>query len=64
LEVSQPIFAKFLGVKASAVQSWEQSRQIPSDIACRFMDGIQRNPEYWRKRLRKLIKNRKSAKAC
>jgi DNA-binding transcriptional regulator YiaG len=55
LRVSQPVFAQFLGVKPSTVKSWEQGRQTPPDIACRFMDEIQRNPEYWRERLRSSI---------
>ena len=56
LRVSQAVFAQFLGVKASTVRSWEQGRTPPKDIACRFMDEIQRNPEYWRNRLRESIK--------
>lgn len=56
LRVSQPVFAHFIGVKPSTIKSWEQGRQTPPDIACRFMDEIQRNPEYWRKRLRDAIR--------
>ncbi len=56
LRVSQPVFAQFIGVKPSTIKSWEQGRQSPPDIACRFMDEIQRNPEYWRERLRSSIK--------
>jgi len=55
LRVSQGIFAQFLGVSAKSVCSWEQGINIPSDIACRFMDEIQRNPDFWRKRLRESI---------
>jgi len=51
LRASQSIFAKFLGVSPSAVRSWERDMNVPSAMACRFMDEIQRNPEYWRKRL-------------
>lgn len=47
---SQALFARFLGVTASAVQSWEQGRSTPSDIACRFMDEIKINPKYWKER--------------
>jgi putative transcriptional regulator len=54
LRVSQPVFAQFLGVSPATVKKWERGRQ-PPDIACRFMDEIQRNPEYWRKRLRDSI---------
>lgn len=56
LRVSQPMFAHFLGVKPATVKSWEQGRQVPPDIACRFMDEIQRNPEYWRERVKSAIK--------
>lgn len=55
LRVSQAMFAQFLGVKASTVRAWEGGRSTPQDIACRFMDEIQRNPDYWRKRLRESI---------
>ena len=47
LRASQAMFAKFLGVKAKTVQSWEQGTQEPSDMACRFMDEIRCNPAYW-----------------
>ena len=60
LRCSQALFAHFIGVKASTIQSWEQGRQNPPDIACRFMDEIQRNPEHWRKRLRQSIRVKES----
>ncbi len=50
LRVSQALFAVFLGVSPKTVRSWEQGKP-PSDMASRFMDEIQRNPDYWRKRL-------------
>jgi len=50
LRVSQALFAQFLGVSVKTVRSWEGGK-TPSDMACRFMDEIQRNPDYWRKRL-------------
>lgn len=51
LRASQSIFAQLIGVKTATVSSWEQGRCTPSDMACRFMDEIQRNPDYWRGRL-------------
>ena len=51
LRASQGILAQFLGVSVKAVRAWEQGVNTPSDIACRFMDEIQRNPDFWRKRL-------------
>jgi putative transcriptional regulator len=55
LGLSQPLFAGFLGVDASTVRSWEQGSRPPSTIARRFMDEVALNPDYWRRRLRKLI---------
>jgi len=40
LNVSQAIFARFLGVDVKTVRSWEQGLKQPSPIACRFMDEI------------------------
>ena len=56
LRASQTIFARFLGVSVQAVRGWEQGKQEPSDMACRFMDEIRSNPDYWRERLRRLVK--------
>lgn len=55
LRASQGIFAQFLGVSVKSVRAWEQGTNTPSEIACRFMDEIRRNPEYWRGRLRESI---------
>jgi putative transcriptional regulator len=55
LNVSQSIFARFLGVDVKTVRSWEQGLKQPSPIACRFMDEIAFSPEHWRKRLRQMI---------
>jgi putative transcriptional regulator len=52
LEVSQAVFARLLGVSVRSVRSWEQGINTPSDIACRFMDEIRRDPPYWVKRLK------------
>jgi putative transcriptional regulator len=57
LNASQVLFAQFLGVSVKAVRKWE-SGKAPGDMACRFMDEIQRNPEYWRTRLRESIRVR------
>lgn len=54
LHLSQSLFAKFLGVSANTVRGWEQGVNVPSQIACRFMDEIRRDPDYWRSRFRKL----------
>lgn len=52
LNLSQSLFAKFLGVAVQTVRAWEQGDNIPSDMACRFLDEINANPAYWQRRLR------------
>jgi len=54
LGASQSIFAQFLGVSVKTVQDWEQERKTPRDVACRLMDEIRRNPDYWLARLKEL----------
>lgn len=51
LGMSQVLFARFLGVDANTVRSWEQGTRPPSPIARRFMDEIESDPEYWRRRV-------------
>jgi putative transcriptional regulator len=53
--VSQSLFAKFLGVSVRTVRAWEQEISPPSDMACRFLDEIRRNPKHWKKRLKEVI---------
>ena len=55
LGASQAVFAKFLGTSIKTVRAWEQGINPPKEMACRFMDEIQRNPEYWRNRLRESV---------
>jgi putative transcriptional regulator len=55
LGLSQHLFAKFLGVSLNTVQAWERGDNPPKDMACRFMDEIRNDPEYWRNRLAKVI---------
>ena len=58
LGLSQALFAQFLGVSASSVQAWERGEKMPKDIACRFMDEIRRDPEYWRRRFLEIAEPR------
>ena len=51
LGMSQVLFARFLGVDANTVRSWEQGTRPPSPIARRFMDEIEGDPEHWRRRI-------------
>jgi putative transcriptional regulator len=53
LHASQAVFARFLGVSVKTVRAWEQGVNTPNDMACRFMDEIRFNPEYWMERLQK-----------
>ena len=61
LRASQGIFAQFLGVSPKSVRSWEQGVNVPADIACRFMDEIRKNPEFWRNRLRESVKVKRNS---
>ena len=54
LGVSQPLFARFLGVSAKTVRSWEQGINTPSPMARRFMDEIRQTPSHWADRLREV----------
>ena len=51
LKLSQPVFARFLGVSVKTVRSWEQGLRPASSIARRFMDEIAAAPAHWRKRM-------------
>ena len=56
LSASQVLFAKFLGASVKTVRSWEQGIAEPNPMACRFMDEIRRNPDYYRKRLQESMR--------
>jgi putative transcriptional regulator len=55
LGLSQPLFARFLGVSVKAVRAWETGGKRPSDMACRFLDEIAIRPDYWRDRISQVI---------
>jgi putative transcriptional regulator len=46
--VSQPVFARMLGVSAALVRSWECGQRKPAPIARRLLDLIHANPSNWR----------------
>lgn len=52
LGVSQAIFARLLGVSVRTVQAWEQGDNRPNQMACRWFDEIQRDPQYWLARIK------------
>lgn len=55
LNVSQAVFAGFLGVSANTVRAWEQGVNAPNDMARRFMDEIRHDPEHWLERLKEMV---------
>ncbi len=55
LNASQALFAKFLGVSASTVRAWEHGTNVPSAMACRFLDEIRRDPQHWIERLQSAV---------
>ena len=60
LNTSQSVFAKFLGVSVKTVQAWEQGENAINGAACRLMDEIRENPEYWQLRLVSLAEKKDS----
>jgi DNA-binding transcriptional regulator YiaG len=46
--VSQPIFAKMVGVSAALVRAWECGQRQPAPIARRMLDLVRANPANWR----------------
>ncbi len=46
--VSQPVFARMLGVSAALVRSWECGQRKPAPIARRLLDLMRANPSTWR----------------
>jgi putative transcriptional regulator len=55
LHASQALFAKFLGVSVSTVRAWEHGTNVPSGMACRFLDEIRRDPQHWIERLQSAV---------
>lgn len=58
LGVSQPLFAKLLGVSVDLVQSWEQGTRKPSPMACRLLDEMNLDPARWQDKLRDAMKEK------
>ncbi len=55
LDVSQALFARFLGVSVKTVRAWEQETRPLSGMASRFLDEIATSPDHWKGRLRELM---------
>ena len=56
LNLSQVLFARFLGVSPQTVRAWEQGANTPKDSACRLMDEIRHDPQYWTRRVHELAR--------
>ncbi len=50
--VSQPVFARMMGVSTALVRSWECGQRKPAPIARRLLDLIRANPSDWRGMIR------------
>lgn len=64
MNMSQSLFAKFLGVSKKTVQSWEQGIAAPNDMAARFLDEIRHDPDYWRVRFFELVSSTDAPSSC
>lgn len=49
------MLAELLGVSFNTIQAWEQGVNQPSDMTCRFLDEIRRDPAYWMRRLKEAV---------
>lgn len=47
LGMSQPVFAKLVGISTVLEQKWEQGTRFPDGTARRLLDEINRDPKYW-----------------
>ena len=47
LGASQTVFARLLGASVKLVQAWEIGGRVPSPMARRLLDEINRDPERW-----------------
>jgi DNA-binding transcriptional regulator YiaG len=54
--LSQPLFARFLGVEVSALQHWEQGIRSPPAVVRRFLDEMNATPEHWHRRIEMVIR--------
>ncbi len=48
LQVSQTVFASYVGVSPSTIRAWEQAQRIPSPLARRLIQLASRRPEVLR----------------
>lgn len=55
LGVSPLLFSRLLGISMQTLRSWERGDSFPNKMACRFMDEVRLNPDYWLKRIKDSI---------
>ena len=55
LDISQALFARFLGVSVKTVRAWEQGVRPLSGMASRFLDEIATSPDHWKNRIHSLM---------
>ncbi len=58
LGVSQAIFARILGISADLVAAWEQGHRMPTQMACRLLELVERDKRKWIQMLRGASKER------
>jgi putative transcriptional regulator len=61
LGVSQPVFARFLGVSVQTVRAWEQGTRTPAGAVRRLLTDIRHHPDHWAARLREVAVTAKTA---
>jgi DNA-binding transcriptional regulator YiaG len=44
IQSGQPLFVEFLEISASTIRAWEHGTNVPSPMACRFLQEIRRDP--------------------
>lgn len=56
LNVSQPIFAKILGVSDDTVKAWERGANKPSGSSARLIQIVQLDPQYFKRMMSNIAK--------
>jgi len=62
LSCSQAVLAQLLGVSVRTVQAWECGKTTPSEMACRWLAEIKRDPDYWVEQIRNAVVQKKNGK--
>ena len=62
--LSQPLFAKFLGVEVSALRHWEQGIRSPSAVVRRFLDEMNATPDHWWGRIEAAVRRTQEGPLC